>query len=120
MELALIDALVPIDIENTLGDGGHFVHLVGVEGDDAKAYEVCHVLNGLVLASLEFQLSFQRAGALYTFFHGGDVDALFLQRFAEHVIGILGQFFQYRQQVVVLAHELLSVSIQIHFLVHIE
>ena len=79
MQLTLVDALLPIDVEEALGNDRHLVDFVGIEGDNAQTDEVSDVVDALVFSTLQLQLTRQRLLGLHPMLNGSNVDPLFAQ-----------------------------------------
>ena len=91
VQFALIDALLPVDVEDALGDDRHLIDLVGVEGDDAQSHEVGDVVDALVFRTFQLQLPRERLLGLHPVLHGRDVDALFVQGMSQLLAGLVSQ-----------------------------
>ena len=116
MQLTLIDALIPVNIKDVLGDDSYLIDLVGIKGDDAQAYEVGHVVDALILCAFQLQLSCQGLFCLHAMLYGSNVDALFPQSIVHEVIGIFCQLLQRRTQFAKLPQQFLAMWIKFHHL----
>ena len=59
MQFTLIHTFLPIDIKDTLGNDRNLVHFIGIESNDAQAYEVGDIFYALVFCPFQFQFSCQ-------------------------------------------------------------
>ena len=59
VKFSFIHRFLPIDVEGTLGNGRHLVHVVGVEGDDADTHEICQIVDVVILVTFAFKFTCQ-------------------------------------------------------------
>ena len=76
MQLALVDTLLPVYVEDAFGDGSDLVDVVGIRCDDPDAYEIGDVAYGFVLGSFQLKFPCERCLGLDSVLDGCDVDAL--------------------------------------------
>ena len=77
--LAFVDGVLPIDVEDLLGDGCHLVHIVGIVRDHPNTDNVGDIVEGPVLVALLLQFPCQRLFCLYAALEGVQLDVLFVQ-----------------------------------------
>ena len=111
MQLSFIHRLFPVDVKHLLGDGCHLIHFVGVEGDDTDAHQVGQVVDVGILMTFALQFAYQRCFFFHTMLDGIDIDALFLQGFAQELIYQVVQTLQNGQPVTELLENHLSMGI---------
>ena len=94
--LALVDRVLPVDVEDLFRDGSYLIDIVSIIGHNPNADEVCDIVDILVFISFFLQLTRQRLFRLYATFKGVQLDVLLTKSFLEHVGDLLFQFFQLR------------------------
>ena len=111
VQLALVYRLFPVDVEGAFYDGGHFVDVVGIEGDDAQAYDIGDGIDVGIFGTLELQFAAQGVALLDAVLDGGDVDALFSQCVSQTVVGQLIHPLIDGELLVVLTEQLFSMRV---------
>ena len=109
MQLALVNGIAPVHLENLIDDGGHLVHIVAVECHHAHTHDVSHVVERVVFGPLQFQFTRQRRFCLDAVLQGNHRHMLFLEGLAQRLFGHLCQPLIDGLPLVVLLHEHLSV-----------
>ena len=99
--LALIDGVLPVDVEDLLGDGGHLVDVIGIISDHPDTDDIGDIVECFVLIALLLQLPCQWLFRLDAAFEGVQLDVLFAQSGLEQVWCLLYQLFQLRQLLVI-------------------
>ena len=110
--LALVDRVVPVDVEHTLHQCRDDVHLVAEEGDDARAEDVGDVVEGTVFVAFQFQLAGQAFLALDARLKAGDDDILLVKAPAQR--------FEHQLLDAVKDRQFGTILVEYHFAVHIE
>ena len=59
MQFTLVHTLLPVNIEDALGDDSHLVHLVSVESNHTKPHQIGDVIDVLIFRPLQFQFASQ-------------------------------------------------------------
>ena len=86
MELPLIHRLLPVDVEGTLHNGRHLIHIIRVEGDDAQSQNVGNVIERPVFVAFKFQFAPKRVFLFDAMLNGGDIDTLLPQCVTQMVV----------------------------------
>ena len=112
--LAFVYGIVPVDIEHAFHQGGYLVHFVAEEGDDARAYDVCDVVDGTVLVAFQLQLAGQTFLGLHAPFDGCDGHVVLFKRPLQYTEHHLFELLEDREPVAVLVENHLAVHVELH------
>ena len=107
--LPFVNGVMPVNVEEILDNGGHLVHIVGIEGDDAHSHEVGDVGDAMVLITFLGQFASQRLLGIDAMLNGIQLDALFFQDSAEKRVDSFRQLFQLWTQLTELTQECFAV-----------
>ena len=118
MELALVDGLFPVDIEDVLHDGGYLVDIIGIEGNDAQAENVGDIAERVVFGALQFELATKRLLSLDAVLDGVDVEPILFQGPAYLVEDNLIHPFENSLPCLILLHQHFTVRIQYNLVCH--
>ena len=111
MELALVNGLLPVDVEGSFDNGCHLVNIVSIESNDSQTEDVGDVVKGLVLLTFELKFAGQRLLFLDTMFNRSHIDALLAERPAQLVIGQRLHAFEDGSPFLILTDDFLTVRI---------
>ena len=118
MELALVDGLFPVDVEDMLHDGSHLVDIIGVEGDDAHTEDIGDIFERLVLGALQFEFATKRLLGLDAMLDGVDIKAVLLQSPTQLVEYNLFHPLENGLPLLILLHQHLAMRIQCELVCH--
>ena len=84
VQFALVDGVLPVDVEHLLRHRSDTVHIIGIERNDTSAEKVGHIIKQGIFATLQRQFSGE---ALFRFdarLDSSDIDVVALQRLVQH------------------------------------
>ena len=115
---ALIDRVVPVDLEQLLHDRRDAVHIIGVERDDTPTEDISNIAQGSVFVAFELEFASERLFGLDTRIDGRHEDAVLGQRLTQQSRYLYQHALQYRFRFPVLLQDHLAMQIHTYSMVN--